>query len=90
VDYRYQEEGNQYRAVMPPARIAELCAKVAAAEELAIAGFDFRVTRDDEWYCLEVNAMPTSRTRCPLGSRSAVPCSMSSPERDLALGRHSP
>ena len=27
--------------------------------DLTLAGFDFRVTKDGRWYCLEVNPMPT-------------------------------
>lgn len=33
--------------------------EVARAEGLLVAGYDFRVTDDDCWYCLEMNPVPT-------------------------------
>jgi D-alanine-D-alanine ligase-like ATP-grasp enzyme len=38
-----------------------------------VAGFDFRVTPEGSWYCLEVNPMPTflpyeMATRQPIGA----------------------
>jgi len=59
IDYRFQNEGNHYRATSLPDAITALCRKVAASEGLTIGGFDFRVTRGGQWYCLEVNPVPT-------------------------------
>jgi glutathione synthase/RimK-type ligase-like ATP-grasp enzyme len=58
-DYRFESAGAQYEAITPPTDIQTRCAAVARAEGLLIAGFDFRVTPDDTWYCLEVNPVPT-------------------------------
>jgi ribosomal protein S6-L-glutamate ligase RimK-like protein len=59
VDYRFDEGTTSYRAVDVPDGIATLCADVAREERLSIAGFDFRVTDEGRWYCLEVNPVPT-------------------------------
>jgi glutathione synthase/RimK-type ligase-like ATP-grasp enzyme len=58
VDYRFEREGSKYRPTSVPEFIAELCCRVAEQEGLVIAGFDFRVTQDQQWYCLEVNPVP--------------------------------
>jgi D-alanine-D-alanine ligase-like ATP-grasp enzyme len=42
-----------------PGAIEELCCKLTGCEGLTIAGFYFRVTKDERWYCLEVNPVPT-------------------------------
>lgn len=59
VDYRFEHEGSEYRPTTVPDQILRLCCKVAESEGLTIAGFDFRVTDDGLWYCLEVNPVPT-------------------------------
>lgn len=59
VDYRFEGAGADYRAIELPQTIRELCCEVAERENLLIAGFDFRVTADERWYCLEVNPVPT-------------------------------
>jgi len=59
IDYRFETEGNEFRSTSAPDPIEELCSTVAEAEGLTIAGFDFRVTADGRWYCLEVNPVPT-------------------------------
>ncbi len=59
VDYRFEHEGSQYRATSIPDHVAELCCRAARREGLLIAGFDFRVTADGRWYCLECNPVPT-------------------------------
>ena len=59
VDYRFEHEGSRYRATSAPDSIAELCCGVAEQEGLIIAGFDFRVNGDGQWYCLEVNPVPS-------------------------------
>jgi hypothetical protein len=58
-DYRFESTGAQYEAITPPREIQTRCAAVAKAERLLIAGFDFRVTPEGLWYCLEVNPVPT-------------------------------
>jgi glutathione synthase/RimK-type ligase-like ATP-grasp enzyme len=59
VDYRYETEGARYGPTTVPDGVAELCCRVAAEEGLTLAGFDFRVTKDGRWYCLEVNPVPS-------------------------------
>jgi hypothetical protein len=59
IDYRYDENGAGYRATEAPPELARLCSAIAAAEGLVIAGFDFRVSADGTWYCLEMNPVPT-------------------------------
>lgn len=59
VDYRFESDGNQFLPTAVPQEIEELCHCVAEREGLTIAGFDFRVTEDEVWYCLEVNPVPT-------------------------------
>lgn len=59
VDYRFDEGVKEYREATMPAHWEALCHRFAQAEELLIAGFDFKVTPQGEWYCLEVNPVPT-------------------------------
>ncbi len=59
VDYRFSGAESQYEAITAPEPIQALCREVAAQEGLTLAGFDFRVTNDEAWYCLEVNPVPT-------------------------------
>jgi RimK-like ATP-grasp domain len=58
-DYRFESNGAQYEAITVPEDIQARCAAVAKSEGLLIGGFDFRVTGDGGWYCLEVNPVPT-------------------------------
>jgi glutathione synthase/RimK-type ligase-like ATP-grasp enzyme len=59
IDYRFESESNKFEPTSAPKQIEDLCCRVAEAEGLTIAGFDFRVTGDGQWYCLEVNPVPT-------------------------------
>ncbi|MBA7603337.1 hypothetical protein ES703_10444 [subsurface metagenome] len=59
IDYRFHSEPSEFRSISVPGKIRELCCKVTESEGLIIAGFDFRVTENDQWYCLEVNPVPT-------------------------------
>jgi hypothetical protein len=59
VDYRFESQGTCYTATKAPERIEKGCVQVAQAEGLLIAGFDFRVTHDQQWFCLEVNPVPS-------------------------------
>jgi glutathione synthase/RimK-type ligase-like ATP-grasp enzyme len=59
VDYRYAESESRYEATGVPEPVEALCHRVAAEERLALAGFDFRVTHEGVWHCLEVNPVPT-------------------------------
>jgi glutathione synthase/RimK-type ligase-like ATP-grasp enzyme len=58
VDYRF-ESTTQYRATSIDPAIARLCCATGRASGLCLAGFDFRVTADGEWYCLEMNPVPS-------------------------------
>jgi glutathione synthase/RimK-type ligase-like ATP-grasp enzyme len=59
VDYRFDEADAAYSAIDLPERLTEECVAFAADQDLLLAGFDFRRTSQGEWYCLEVNPVPT-------------------------------
>ncbi|GJL53354.1 MAG: hypothetical protein NPIRA02_04860 [Nitrospirales bacterium] len=59
IDYRFESEGVEYSRIEVPPLIQSLCIKTAASEGLILAGFDFRKTVQDEWWCLEMNPVPT-------------------------------
>ncbi len=59
VDYRFDGQDSEFRATGIPQPLAERCCAYAKAEGLSVAGFDFRVTVDSDWYCLEMNPVPT-------------------------------
>ena len=59
VDYRFETENNEFQPTSVPSPIEDLCRNFAKTEGLTLAGFDFRVTEDEDWYCLEVNPVPT-------------------------------
>ena len=72
VDYRFDESPVEYRAASPPERIARSCVRAARSEGLELAGLDFRRTPDGNWWCLEMNPVPTflpyeASTGHPLG-----------------------
>lgn len=58
VDYRFESENNDFEATQIPDIIKKRCIKAAHSENLNLAGIDFRVTDDDQWYCLESNPVP--------------------------------
>jgi hypothetical protein len=58
IDYRF-EANTQYLATTIDSGLAAQCCDYARAEGLLLAGFDFRVTEDGEWYCLEMNPVPS-------------------------------
>lgn len=59
IDYRFENTGNQFQETLVPEPIRNMCISFTRSEHLTIAGFDFRVTEDGQWYCLEVNPVPT-------------------------------
>lgn len=59
IDYRFENENNEFQEASAPDRIQDMCRSFALADHLTIAGFDFRVTEEGQWYCLEVNPVPT-------------------------------
>ncbi len=59
IDYRFEHEHVRYRATSVPADLASRCCRHAAEAGLVLAGFDFRVTDDGRWYCLEMNPVPS-------------------------------
>jgi glutathione synthase/RimK-type ligase-like ATP-grasp enzyme len=59
IDYRFDTGPRAYRATSVPAPIEDLCHRFADGEEMVIAGVDFRVSEDGEWFCLEMNPVPT-------------------------------
>jgi glutathione synthase/RimK-type ligase-like ATP-grasp enzyme len=59
VDYRFEHQGARYASVSVPERLVDLCCDFAAAAGLVLAGFDFRVTPDRQWLCLEMNPVPS-------------------------------
>ena len=58
IDYRF-ENTTQYRATSIDPAIERLCCATGRASGLSLAGFDFRVTAAGEWYCLEMNPVPS-------------------------------
>lgn len=84
VDYRFDEGGGEFRSADMPQPLGELCCRFAIAEGLIVAGFDFRVTPDGDWYCLEMNPVPTflpyeMATGQPIGD--AILAAFERPER---------
>lgn len=59
VDYRFDGGEQKYSAVSVPADVESRCHAFAEQEGMVIAGFDFVVTEDGQWYCLEMNPFPT-------------------------------
>lgn len=59
IDYRFENEGNTYQATSAPRNIEERCVAAAAEDGLLLAGCDFKVTGNGDWYCLEMNPVPT-------------------------------
>lgn len=59
IDYRFENQGNQFQETSTPDPIRNMCIEFARTEHLTIAGFDFRVTEEGNWHCLEVNPVPT-------------------------------
>jgi glutathione synthase/RimK-type ligase-like ATP-grasp enzyme len=57
-DYRYAEDRVELRPAHLPPEIAERCVRLAAAQQLQVAGLDLRLTPDGAWYCFEVNPSP--------------------------------
>jgi hypothetical protein len=59
IDYRFDDTGARFSEAPVPEEIQRLSRKAAAAEQLTLAGLDFRVTPTGEWFCLEMNPVPT-------------------------------
>jgi hypothetical protein len=78
-DYRYASRQGcdvQMRSCNLPAEIADQCRSLAGALNLPVAGIDLRRTRDERWYCFEVNPSPgftfyESWTGQPIGAAIA-------------------
>jgi RimK-like ATP-grasp domain len=58
VDYRHFYEESEYIEWELPESLHHKIINAAAASGLKFAGWDFKVTDDDEYWCLEVNPMP--------------------------------
>jgi glutathione synthase/RimK-type ligase-like ATP-grasp enzyme len=58
VDYRFESQ-SRYRRVRIDSALARQCCEMARRDGLLLAGFDFRVTPQDEWRCLEMNPVPS-------------------------------
>ena len=59
VDYRFEHEGAKYDRSEIPDELASRCCRFAEADGLVLAGFDFRLTEDGRWRCLEMNPVPS-------------------------------
>ena len=59
LDYRFDGDDVAFEPAAAPEALAQRCVRFAAAEGLLLAGFDFRVTPSGEWWCLEMNPVPT-------------------------------
>lgn len=58
VDYRFEPE-SRYREIGIDAALARRCCEMARDDGLMLAGFDFRVTPQGQWRCLEMNPVPS-------------------------------
>lgn len=61
VDYRFAGRDGQTVEMEPfelPAEIAEACLLLARRLDLSVAGIDFKLTPDGEYYCFEINPAP--------------------------------
>jgi len=59
VDYRFDATRRRYAAIRVPDAVSHAAVAFAREQGLLIAGFDFRVSSDDRWWCLECNPAPT-------------------------------
>jgi len=59
VDYRFSEEPTGYALTSLPSQIGHACVRDAQRAGLTLAGFDFRVSNEDKWFCLEMNPVPS-------------------------------
>jgi glutathione synthase/RimK-type ligase-like ATP-grasp enzyme len=58
-DYRYPGAYPiEIRGCRLPESVEERCRRLAAAAQLPVAGLDLRRTKEDRWYCFEVNPSP--------------------------------
>ncbi|PAX52575.1 ATP-grasp domain-containing protein [Brunnivagina elsteri] len=58
VDYRHSHEESEYIEWELPESLQNKIINATAAFGLKFAGWDFKVTEDNEYWCLEVNPMP--------------------------------
>jgi hypothetical protein len=58
VDYRQSFEDADYAAFQLPESLCQQIVNATAAFGLKFAGWDFKVTDDNQYWCLEVNPMP--------------------------------
>jgi D-alanine-D-alanine ligase-like ATP-grasp enzyme len=58
VDYRMDPSKNNYSAIECPPNLGTKMSLATRACGLAFAGWDFKIAKSGEWYCLEVNPMP--------------------------------
>ena len=63
IDYRYASYQGTYRHMRPlikvPPDIGDLCVSYAEEGGVTLAGFDFKVDLDGNWFCLEMNPTPS-------------------------------
>ena len=60
IDYRFESPASSsFTTIEAPPEIVARCIRFARAEDLLLAGFDFRVTPEGAWFCLEANPAPT-------------------------------
>ena len=61
-DYRYAQRHGSAARFRPypdiPDEVSRLCVEYAKSRGVYIAGFDFKLTPDGGWYCLEMNPSP--------------------------------
>jgi glutathione synthase/RimK-type ligase-like ATP-grasp enzyme len=57
-DYRYANCSVELRPCELPTDVADRCRRLAADQNLLVAGIDLRRTPLGEWYCFEVNPSP--------------------------------
>ena len=59
IDYRFSQDPTGYEVISLPAPIRRACVGHAARAGLTLAGFDFRISETGQWFCLEMNPVPS-------------------------------
>jgi hypothetical protein len=57
--YRYQGTFSEFYPIIVPINIHKLCTTYAASRDVFLSGFDFKVDPNNQWWCLEMNPMPS-------------------------------
>ncbi len=59
VDYRFSQNRDNYSICQLPKKLEILCHQATTMDNLVLSGLDFKIDSDSNWYCLEMNPVPT-------------------------------